>query len=316
VPAATAAAHGNRDRFSQRKGDVSDEIWTTLRILKTTTEYFKKHDIAEARLDAEILLAHVLDCERIHLYPDFEHPLDEGELARYREAVRARAAGRPAKYITGRTEFFSLPFAVDERVLIPRPETELLVERGLELLKKNSGGEFALVLDLCTGSGAVVVALAANFADANYIATDISPGAVELARTNASAGNARERIEFLIGDLFEPIVTMGLDGRFDLILSNPPYVSESEWQALSREIRGFEPRGALVAGPAGDEVERRIVREAHDFLRPGGTLLVELDPSQKKALEDEAVETKGYLAPVFHKDYAQRDRILELEKKP
>jgi release factor glutamine methyltransferase len=293
---------------------VTQEPWTALRILQTTVDYFAGHGVEEARLDAELLLAEALGVERIKLYTDFGRALTDDEVARYRAFVKERAAGRPARYIIGRSEFYSIELKVDERVLIPRPETEILVERALEILNARSGDEFALVADLCTGSGAVAIAIARNFEEANLIATDVSPQAVELARENAATARVRDRIEFLIGDLFEPLVMMGLEGRVDLIVTNPPYVSDADWPRLPREIRKFEPRKALVAGPRGTEVQERIIADAADFLKPGAALLLEMDPSQRDALASALVPSGRYEEPVFHKDYARRLRVLEARR--
>lgn len=293
---------------------MTQEPWTALKILQTTVDYFVDHGVAEARLDAELLLAEALGVERIRLYTDFTRVLTDEEVARYREFVKERTAGRPAKYIIGRSEFYSIGLKVDERVLIPRPETEILVERALEMLRARSAEEFALVVDLCTGSAAVAVAIARNFEEANIIATDVCPQAIDLARANAADCGVRERIEFLIGDLFEPLVMMGLEGKVDLIVTNPPYVSEGDWAKLPREIRKFEPRRALVAGPRGSEVQERVIGEAADFLKAGGTLLVEMDPSQRDTLAAAVAECGGYAEPVFHKDYGRSLRVLEVRR--
>ncbi|MCD6404699.1 MAG: peptide chain release factor N(5)-glutamine methyltransferase [Planctomycetes bacterium] len=292
---------------------VAEEVWTTVKILKWTTEYFRKHHVAEPRLDAELLLSAVLGVERISLYTHFDRQLADDELARFRALVEERAAGRPAKYITGRTEFYSRALAVDERVLIPRPETEIVVERALAILTAGPDTRFPLVADICTGNGAIAVALATNFTGATYIATDSSPGAVEVARDNAVENGVREKIEFLIGDLFDPLVTMGLEGKVDLVVSNPPYVSEAEWTKLPREIRKYEPRAALVAGADGTEIQKRLLDDARTFLCPGGTLLLEMDSSQREALEETVAGFEEYALPTFHQDYARHCRVLEVE---
>ena len=294
---------------------MSQENWTPLKIVKATSDYFAGQGVGEARLDAELLLADVLGIERIGLYTEFDRILSADEVDRYREMVRERAAGRPAKYITGRSEFYSIGLAVDERALIPRPETELLVEHGLEIVRERAGGEFPLVVDLCTGTGAIAIAMAVTFPDASYIATDSSPGAVDLARSNATACGARDRIEFLIGDLFEPLVTMGLEGKVDLIVTNPPYVSDAEWRELPREIREHEPRQALAAGPRGTEVQERILEGAVAFLRDSGVLLMEMDDSQRDALEEAAGRVEEYAAAKFHADYQRLLRVVEVGRK-
>lgn len=293
---------------------MAKEVWTPLKLINWTTEYFTRNGVEEARLDAELLLAHALGVERIMLYAGFDRVVAGEELAGFRAMVKERAAGRPAKYIIGRAEFYSLSFAVDERVLIPRPETELLVERALAVMKDNASGEFQLAVEIGTGSGAVVVALAANFSDAGFIATDLSSKALEVARANAEANKAASRIELLTGDLFDPLRTLALESKVDLVVCNPPYVSQSGWAGLPREIREHEPRQALVAGPAGTEVQERLVCEAPQYLRPGGTLLLEIDNGQREDLVRIASRSGAYEDPTFHKDYGGLWRVCQLRK--
>ena len=294
---------------------MENQVWTPLKLLSWTAEYFAKHGVEEARLDSELLLAKALGVERIMLYAGFERVVSPEELARFREMVRQRAAGRPAKYIIGRTEFRSLQFAVDERVLIPRPETELLVERALAVLGESAEGDFQLMVEIGTGSGAIAVAVAANFAEANIIATDESAGAVEVARANAKTNGVEGRIEFLRGDLFEPLSPLALEGRVDLIVSNPPYVSEVQWKKLPREIREHEPKAALAAGPEGIEMLKRLIVEAPQYLRSGGTLLLEMDPEQRGDVERIVSESGDYDSLDFHQDYGRLWRVAQLSRK-
>ena len=291
------------------------ETWTSLKLLKWTTDYFAKHGVEEPRLDAEILLARTLGIERIMLYAGFERVIAGDELARFREQVKERAAGRPAKYITGRTEFYSLPFLVDERVLIPRPETELLVERALALLKAAPPETRPVVVEVGTGSGAIIVATAANHAGARYVATDISDEALDVARANAEMSGVTAAIEFHGGDLFEPLDRLALAGHVDILISNPPYVSEDGYARLPRDIRAYEPRVALVAGPRGTEVHERILDRAHVYLKPGGTLLMEMDNDQKPRLEEYAAKSGRYQAALFHQDYARLWRVIEIMRR-
>lgn len=294
---------------------MESETWTPLKLLNWTADYFAGHGVEESRLDAELLLAKVLGIDRIMLYAGFERVVTPAELAAYRAMVKERAAGRPAKYIIGRTEFYSRAFLVDERVLIPRPETELLVEHGLCALRASDTAEFQLVAEIGAGSGAIVVSLAADFPDANYVATDISPAALDVARANARAHGVAAKIEFVSGDLFDPLATTGLEGRVDLIVCNPPYVREDDWAGLPREIREHEPKGALVAGPEGTEFHFRLIDEAHGFLRPGGLLIVEMDNNQKDAIAGRGALHEEYTAPVFHQDYARLWRVFELKRR-
>jgi len=293
---------------------VEEKAWTPLKLVAWTVQYFQEHGVEEPRLDAELLLADVLGVERIMLYAGFERVLTDDQLAKFRACVRARAAGRPAKYISGRTEFYSIPLRVDDRVLIPRPETEILVERALQLLAERPRDEFPLVVEIGTGSGAVVIALAKTFPDANYVATDVSPEALGLARENAEANSVAPRIEFLSGDLFDPLATMALEGRVDLIVSNPPYVAEAQWSSLAREIRMFEPKHALVAGAHGTEILARLIDGAPPFLRSGAALLTEMDPSQKDAVSSCAARRCEYAPPCFHRDFAGLWRVAEFAR--
>lgn len=293
---------------------MENESWTPLKLLDWTTKYFDKNNVEQPRLDAELLLAHVLGIERIMLYTGFDRVLDDEQLSRFRAFVRERAAGCPAKYILKRCEFYSLSLAVDSRVLIPRPETELLVERALAILAARETAEFPLVVEIGVGSGAISIALAASFPNAAYVATDVSTQALEVARANAAAHSLDARIEFIAGDLFDPLATMGLEGRVDLIVSNPPYISEEEFKALPREIRNYEPACALVAGPEGTEVHIRILDSAASFLAPGGVLLMEIDPAQRARLEAEVGERPQYSKPLFHRDFARLDRVIEVSR--
>jgi release factor glutamine methyltransferase len=243
-----------------------------------------------------VLLAHALGCDRVRLYLDFEKPLGEPELAAFRELVRRRADGEPTAYLTGRREFFGRPFRVDARVLVPRPETEGLVEAGLAALPE--GGR---ALDLCTGSGAVGITLALE-RKASVTATDLSPGAVEVARENARALGAA--VSFLEGDLFAPVPP---GARFDVVISNPPYVPAGELEGLAREVRR-EPRLALDGGPDGLAVLRRIVAAAPAFLAPGGTLALEMHESHADALPRLCLEA-GFARAEARRDLAGLPRL-------
>lgn len=249
------------------------EPWTTLRLLAWTQEFFAKKGLDSPRLTAEVLLAHALSCDRVRLYLDFDKPLGDPELARFRELVRRRAEGEPTAYLVGRREFFGHPFRVDPRVLVPRPETEQLVEAALQALPV--GGR---ALDLCTGSGCVAVSVALGREGARVVATDVSEDALAVARENATALGAV--VEFATGDLWAAV--HGPE-RFDVIASNPPYIPAKELPGLSREVRR-EPCIALDGGDDGLALLRRIVEGAPSRLRPGGTLCLEMHESHVEAL--------------------------------
>jgi len=275
---------------------VTDEAWTPLRLMAWTQGFFARGGVDAPRLTAEILLAHALSCDRVRLYLDFDKPLGAPELAAFRELVRRRAAGEPTAWLTGRREFFGHPFRVDSRVLVPRQETELLVETAIALLPP--GGA---LLDLCTGSGCIAISTALARPDARVVATEISPEALRVARENAEALGAR--VELLEGDLDAPV---SAGERFDLIVSNPPYVPSGEIEGLAREVRR-EPRIALDGGADGLDVIRRIVSCAPSRLRPGGLLVIEMHETHAAPLPALCLAA-GFAEALAHRDLAALPR--------
>lgn len=249
------------------------EPWTTLKLVAWTQGYFARSGVDAPRLTAELLLAHALGCDRVRLYLDFDKPLAEAELATYRDLVKRRAAGEPTAYLTGRQEFFGRTFKADRRALVPRPETELVVEAALAGLPEDGA-----LLDLCTGSGCIAITVALERPRARVVAIDLSNEALGLARENAEALGAR--VELLQGDLYDPLPP---DLRFDVIAANPPYVPSAEVPGLAREL-SYEPALALDGGEEGLAVARRLVREAPAHLRPGGALVVEMHESHREVL--------------------------------
>jgi len=274
------------------------EIWTSLRLVAWTQEFFAKKGVDAPRLTAELLLAHALGCDRVRLYLDFDKPVQERELGAFRALVRRRAEGEPTAYVLGRREFFGRPFDVTPAVLVPRPETEHLVEAALEVL---SGAPAepgaAAALDLCTGSGAIAVSLALGRPGTRVVATDVSGEALEVARANA--GRLGAVVEFAHGDLWSAVHAAD---RFDVVVSNPPYVPTGELAGLSREVRR-EPCIALDGGPDGLDVLRRIVAGAPAHLRPGGALLVEMHESHAERVPALCLEA-GFESAVARKDLA------------
>ena len=250
-----------------------------LRLLRWTTDHFTQRGIETARLDAECLLAHALGMDRLRLYLDFEKPVTPAERAVFRELVRRRGADRvPVAYLVGRREFWSLPLRVSPDVLVPRPETEILVEAALDLLPPESE---ARVLEIGTGSGAVALALAHERPGIRLTATDLSAAALELAGRNADELRMAERIHWVQGHLFEPV-----EGEtFDLVVSNPPYVAESQRAELPPELL-HEPSEALFAGPDGTELLRELVEGVSGVLAPAGALALELSPEQAPRVAD------------------------------
>lgn len=258
------------------------DVWTVKRILDWTTEHLKKHGSESARLDAEILLAHARGCKRIELYTRYDEPLTDSQRAHMRDLVRRRANAEPVAYLVGHKEFFSLPFKVTADVLIPRPETETLVLEAVEIAKSSAAERLSL-LDLCTGSGCIAIAAAKAVARFDVMATDLSPAALAIARENAEVNGVSDRVSFREGDLF---TALPADARFDLIVSNPPYVADAEYEALAPDIRLHEPASALLAGPEGMNILHRIAEEAPARLNEAGHLLVELDPAQAHRFAD------------------------------
>ena len=280
------------------KTNLANEQWTPLKLLAWTQGFFARAGVDAPRLTAELLLAHALGCDRVRLYLDFDKPLGAPELARYRELVRRRGEGEPTAYLTGAKEFYGRPFSVDARALIPRPETELLVEAALAALPTDG-----LALDLCTGSGCVAASLALERPQARVCAVDLSAEALALARDNGERLGAG--VESLGGDLFAPLPP-GL--RFDVITANPPYVPSGELPGLAREV-AREPRLALDGGPDGLALTRRVVAEAAAWLKPGGTLAVEMHESHAGPLPD-LCRAAGFATAEVRHDLARLPRLV------
>jgi release factor glutamine methyltransferase len=278
------------------------ETWTALKVLEWTSSRFAQAGNAAARLEAEVLLAHVLGVSRVGLYTGFDRPLTETELGAYRDLIRRRLAGEPLAYLVGKQEFWSLPLAVDARVLIPRRDTETLVEVGLRAARM-PGVEVRLAADIATGSGAVAAALAHELPAARVVATDASDEALAVARANLEALGLAARVELRRGDLAEPLG----DERFDLILANPPYVPSGEIQRLAPEVRR-EPRLALDGGPDGLAVLRRLVPAARPRLLPGATLAVEHGFDQGAAVRA-LFAAAGYQDVATARDLAGNERV-------
>jgi release factor glutamine methyltransferase len=287
---------------------MSDDVWTVGRLLTWTTDWLTTKGSESARLDAEVLLAHVRGCQRILLYTAFDTPVSDAERARFRELVRRRGDGEPVAYLVGNREFFSLPFAVSPAVLVPRPETEGLVVRVIDLCKPLPA---ARIIDVGTGSGAIAVTLAKHLPRARLVATDISPAALAVARENAARHGVAERIEFLECDLLSAPQAAG---PWDVIVSNPPYVRDDEFDALPRDVRLHEPKGALVAGPTGVEVVARLAADAVGALAAGGWLVVEIGPVVAAAAERALAAVPGLVPGPTLADMAGLPRIVQARK--
>ena len=259
------------------------------------------------RLDAEVLLMRFLGIDRLQLCLQPERELSQEEAAGFARWVERRHLGEPVAYILGEKEFWSLRFEVSREVLIPRPETECLIEEVLRLYRPP--GEGLRILDIGTGSGAIGVVLARELPAARVVATDISPGAIAVARRNAMAHGVAGRMEFFQGDLFAAV-----SGDLDIICSNPPYIPDVPYGLLPAGIRDFEPRGALIAGPDGMDFHRRIIREGAPRLKAGGRIFLEIGEGQRDRVEALFREEGGYRDIDCRKDYGGTDRVASARR--
>ena len=286
------------------------ESWTIGRLLTWTTDYLKKQGSDSPRLDAEVLLAVARNCKRIELYTAFDEIADDATRTAFRELVRRRGEGTPVAYLVGKREFYSLSFRLTPDVLIPRPETELLVVRLIDLAKQFSNMPLTIA-DIGTGSGIIAVAAAKHLPKARIRAIDTSAAALAVARQNAADHGVANRIEFVESDLFAAVEPQA---RFHIIASNPPYVAEAEFATLSPGVRNYEPRAALVAGPKGTEVIKRLIDQAAERLESGGWLLVEISPMIEAAVRELLSGHGGYeLGPII-KDSSGHARVVQARK--
>lgn len=300
-PAAENAAVGQKPS--------EEAAWTVGRVLDWTMQHLKKHGSDTPRLDAEVLLAHARQCPRIQLYASYHDPLPTAVRDKMRDLVRRRALAEPVAYLVGYREFYSLRFAVNASVLIPRPATETLV---LELLTRSKLLDAPRVLDLCTGSGAIAVTIAHHAPRATVLATDASDAALVVASENARTHGVAERVTFRAGDLFDAVP---VGETFDFLASNPPYVCDSEWSQLPATIRDHEPRQALLAGADGLDIVRRLVARAHEFVRSGGWFLCEVDSSQIAPTRALLEATEAWEPPLVVKDADGHDRVILARRK-
>ena len=299
------------DQGSQANQGGHETQWTVLALLDWTKDYLEKNDSQSPRLDAEILLAHSMHCERIMLYTRFDEIVSEADRLQFRELIKQRASGCPVAYLVGFKEFYSLRFDVSEHVLIPRPETEFVVIAVLDIVKEyfnsDTNGQSipCHVVDVGTGSGAIAITLATELSRIEVTAVDLSTAALEVARKNAIGHEVNDRIEFIEQDLLEG----ASDTKFDIVVSNPPYVTSEEYEALSRNVREYEPKLALESGPTGMECYQRLVPQAAARLNDGGWLVLETSPMLMEQLKTLVSETGfGEIATVA--DLAGHQRIL------
>jgi release factor glutamine methyltransferase len=288
---------------------AAGDVWTVRRILEWTVPHLKSHGSESPRLDAEILLAHARGCSRILLYTNYDEPLTDAQRAVMRELVQRRAAAEPVAYLVGHREFFGLDFRVSRDVLIPRPDTETLVVAALEFLATRSESR---VLDVGTGTGCIAISLAVNAPNAHLTATDQSAAALQVARENAARHQVDERIHFVAGDLFAPLAA---SEPFDLIVSNPPYISSSEIDTLAPEVRLHEPRAALDGGPDGLAIIRRLIADAPAFLRPAGRLLIEISGEQAESVTQLLAGNGSFEDVRVVHDLARQPRVVQAVRK-
>lgn len=281
------------------------DVWTVQRILQWTCSFLKQKGVDAARLEAELLLAHARNCPRIRLYTDFEAVVPEDQRARMREMVQRRAKREPLAYIVGSREFYGRGFAVRQGVLIPRPETETLVDVCLEYIPKDTA---VTIAEVGFGSGCIAITLARQRELCHVVATDISTIALSVAGSNVVRHGVGDRVTLLQGDCLEPFRTTG-HKPFDGLVSNPPYVREDELAGLQPEVGWHEPHEALAAGDDGLDIVRRIVSGAPSILRPGGFLALELDPAQCGVVA-RLLESSGFEQARIHRDLSGLERIV------
>lgn len=282
----------------------NDDDWSIKRLLSWTADFLKRKGAESARLDAEVMLAHVLGWPRVQLYTHYEDLIAEADRKAFRKLVKRRAEGSPVAYLVGRKEFYSVKFEVGPAVLIPRPESEFVVVEFLSVMK---GVENPRAVDVGTGSGCIALASLKHHPSARFVAIDISPEALEIARRNAANLGLEDRIEFRQGNLLEPVAD---EGPFDAIVSNPPYIPTADIDGLEPGVRDYEPRGALDGGPDGLRVVDALIDAAAPLLKPGGHLILEIGSAQEAPVRELIKAHGGYqLSPTVF-DHAQHPRVI------
>jgi release factor glutamine methyltransferase len=268
--------------------------------------------ITNARLDAEVLLSHIIVKDRVWLITHRDDVLDEKLQRDFADMIQRRTRREPLQHIIGNQEFWGLVFKVSPDVLIPRPETEFIVEAALAIVQDRN--TLVRIIDLCTGSGCIAVSLAKELTAARVIATDVSEKALAVARENTRRHGVSEHIRFLLGDLFEPLEELDIRGQMDIIVSNPPYVQAGDLSTLQPEVRDYEPEMALISGPEGTEMAKRIIQRAPEYLKKNGALIMEMGLGQAKALTRMVEATGAYGYSELLKDLAGIERVLIVRK--
>jgi len=293
---------------------LNDDVWTIKRLLNWTTQYFTKNCIENPRLDAEVLLADSLKTNRLSLYLNYDKPLQRDELRDYKKIIRRRAKRKPLQYIIGYQEFWSLKFKVNEGVLIPRPETEVLLEEALNILLHVKPSKNRIdILEIGTGSGAIAITLAKEIRKGTIIATDISDTAIKIAKENARMHGVENCVTFLKGSLFQPVrENVGL---FNLVISNPPYIPTVDFKNLQPEVRDFEPRIALDGGEEGLRFYHQIIPQVGRYLAKDGWLMLEVGKGQSDKVEELIESTGGFHPPSIVKDLSGVERVIKAQNR-
>lgn len=278
-------------------------------ILNESTKALEAADIPSARLDAEVLLSFCLGCDRLEFYKNPVMTISETQLTAFRNIIARRLQWEPVAYITGRKEFWSFTLEVNSSVLIPRPDTEIIIEEALDVYR-NFTSLPVRILDIGTGSGAIAIALAKEIPGAKVVATDISIAALNLAQKNAATLGLKEKIDFRQGNLFEPV-----DGFFNIIVSNPPYIAANDYEELPACVKAFEPREALFAGESGLEFYEKLIYQADGYLQKNGWLLLEIGAKQEAGIRG-IIEGSGFYDRIeMRKDYAGLPRVIKARSK-
>ena len=284
---------------------ASADVWTVRRILEWTTSFLKQKGVESPRLEAELLLAHARHCQRIRLYTDIDTELTDAERTQMRESVQRRAKREPLAYIVGTREFYGRTFEVGQGVLIPRPETETLVDVCLERIPKDQP---RTVAEVGFGSGCIAITIARQRPNCTVYATDNSPRAMEIASRNVEKLEVAGRVNLLAGDVVQPLLETGI--QFDGLVSNPPYIREDERESLQPEVVQHEPAEALFSGKDGLDIVRRLVADAAKILKPGGFIALELDPAQCQTVA-ELLKSSGFSSTEIRRDLSGNERIVE-----
>jgi release factor glutamine methyltransferase len=303
--AVSSAGHRARDA----------ETWTTRKLLEWMTQHFAGRGVESPRVVAEMLLAHVIGCDRLRLYMEVDRPAQPLELSSLHDLVARAGRHEPVQYLVGHAWFFGRQFTVERSVFIPRPCTETLVEHVLRWLRAAPGRARPVIADVGTGSGCIGVSLALDLAEAHVVATDVGQAALALARANAARHGVADRMEFRIGAGLEPLRHEPGAARYDAVCSNPPYISDDEWREVSPNVRDYEPARALRGGADGLDAIRPIIAGAGELLRPGGRLTVEIADRQRDAVLALAEETGHLQNAVVLKDHEGLWRVLMAEKR-